>query len=75
LTAPQRFIKEGLILQLLKHPNVVTFVGVINEPYKLYIVSAWMKNGDIMAYLQKTPDASRKELVQSLFIASVQRPR
>ena len=47
----------------LRHPNVVPFVGVTQNP--LQFVSEWMPNGDLMEYLGKNPGADRIGLVSS----------
>ncbi|KAF9455944.1 kinase-like domain-containing protein [Collybia nuda] len=62
----QRFLKESSILQLLQHPNVVPFIGVVSEGSRLCIVSPWMKNGDIIAFIKKSPNVSRKELIEQV---------
>lgn len=59
----QFFVKEAFILQLLRHPNVVPFIGVVHSERQLRIVSLWMPNGTIKAYLQSEPNALRKDLV------------
>ncbi|KAF9017925.1 kinase-like protein, partial [Hymenopellis radicata] len=60
------FIKEALILHHLSHPNILAFRGVIYEPYRLYIVSDWLENGDINQYISSHPEASIKELLEGV---------
>ncbi|KAF9026203.1 kinase-like protein [Hymenopellis radicata] len=62
----RQFIKEALILHHLSHPNILAFRGVIYEPYRLYIVSDWLENGDINQYISSHPEASIKELLEGV---------
>ncbi|KAG8792912.1 hypothetical protein FRC12_004498 [Ceratobasidium sp. 428] len=43
-------------------PNVLTLLGVARFQDQLAMISPWMSNGDIMAYLAKHPEANRCEL-------------
>ena len=45
----------------LRHPNVVPFVGVTQNP--LQFVSEWMPNGTLTEYVSENPDANRIGLV------------
>ena len=58
------FFKEAVVWKRLRHPNVVPFLGVTNEP--LQLVSEWMPNGTLAYYVKKNPNADRIALV-SLF--------
>ncbi|KAF8060700.1 kinase-like domain-containing protein [Lyophyllum atratum] len=62
----KKFLKEAFILQILHHPNVVPFIGVVQEPYRLCIVLPWMSNGNIVDFLKKNPESSRKELLEQV---------
>jgi len=46
----------------LRHPNVVSFIGVTMEP--LQIVSEWMPSGTLIKYVEKNPGANRISLVR-----------
>lgn len=46
----------------LKHPNIVGFIGVTQNP--LQFVSEWMPNGTLTEYLDVNPDANRIGLVR-----------
>ena len=61
LWVPQPFIKEVIVWKRLRHPNVVSFIGVTTEP--LQIVSEWMPNGTLPKYVVKNPGADRIGLV------------
>ena len=45
----------------LRHPNVVPFVGVTQNP--LQFVSEWMPNGTLTEYVSENPGANRIGLV------------
>jgi serine/threonine protein kinase len=60
----QRFIREALILQLVQHPNILRFTSIVNEPYKICIITPWYAQGHIMKYIEAFPDAEVKELVR-----------
>ena len=46
----------------LKHPNIVGFIGVTQNP--LQFVSEWVPNGTLTEYLDVNPDANRIGLVR-----------
>ena len=46
----------------LKHPNIVSFIGVTRNP--LRFVSDWMPNGTLTEYLEENPGANRIGLVK-----------
>ena len=54
--------REALIWKRLTHDNIVPFRGVTLEP--LQIISEWMPNGDLTAYIKKNPNANRVNLVR-----------
>jgi len=58
--------KEATILCLLRHPNIVPFVGVMERPYEFWLVSEWMKNGDITQYLNTKPNVPKNELLEQV---------
>ncbi|KII88740.1 hypothetical protein PLICRDRAFT_41961 [Plicaturopsis crispa FD-325 SS-3] len=60
------FCKEAVILRLLRHPNIVPFVGIVVGKHDFSIVSVWMRNGDIMNYLRTNPGAAKKELLEQV---------
>lgn len=47
--------------QTLRHPNVVSFIGITQQP--LQFVSEWMPNGNLTEYINKVPAANRISLV------------
>jgi hypothetical protein len=58
-------MKEAVLLQSLRHPNVVPFVGITVQPHQLRLISKWMKHGHITGYLKNNPEASKVDLVSS----------
>ncbi|KAH8793653.1 kinase-like domain-containing protein, partial [Flagelloscypha sp. PMI_526] len=50
------FLKEALIWKQLKHPNILSFIGVSSTCFtnQMSLISPYMKNGDIMDYLNRT---------------------
>ncbi|KAF4569714.1 hypothetical protein EYR40_008693 [Pleurotus pulmonarius] len=49
----QKFCREALVWQHLKHPNVLPFIGIDPENFEsLCIVSPWMENGTALSYLK-----------------------
>ena len=59
----QSFSKEAVVWKRLKHPNIVPFIGVTTDP--LQIISEWMPNGTLTEFIERSPDASRIDLVSS----------
>jgi len=47
----------------LQHPNVLPFIGSVTLGSKLYIVSPWMENGDVLEYLRQYPERNRVKLL------------
>jgi len=61
---PQMFCKELLVAKQAKDDNVLSIEGVqIVGVHTLCIVSEWMDNGNLLAYLEENSDANRAELV------------
>ena len=57
----QAFYKEAVMWKKLRHPNVVPFVGVTQNP--LQFVSEWMPNGTLTEYVSENPGVNRIGLV------------
>ncbi|KAK1218885.1 hypothetical protein PQX77_018412 [Marasmius sp. AFHP31] len=53
--------KEALLWTRLSHPNLLPFIGVNTTlfPQGFCLVSPWMKNGDIIGYLESNPGHDR----------------
>jgi len=60
------FCKEVLVAKRVEHENVLVIEGVqMVDAHTLCIVSKWMDNGNLLAYLGENEDADRVELVSS----------
>ena len=60
----QAFCKELLVAKQVKDDNVLAIEGVqIVDSHTLCIVSEWMDNGNLLAYLEGNVDVNRAELV------------
>ncbi|PBK97927.1 kinase-like protein [Armillaria gallica] len=59
--AVRDFCQEALVWRQLRHPNVLTFLGVSKSLFapRYCLISPWMDNGNIMSYLQVYPDHNR----------------
>ena len=59
----QKFCKEVMTWKTLRHPNVLTLLGVTMEDRRFAMVSEWMVNGNIKEFIEVHEDANRWELV------------
>jgi hypothetical protein len=50
-SAAQAWRKEAIVWQLLRHPHVVPFLGILGTQTNLRLVSTWMMNGRLTDYL------------------------
>jgi serine/threonine protein kinase len=58
-------MKEIAIWRHLKHDNIASFIGVLLHKKRSYcLVSEWMDNGTVMAYLRSHATISRIPLVR-----------
>ncbi|KAJ3576323.1 hypothetical protein NP233_g491 [Leucocoprinus birnbaumii] len=62
--ARKHLIREVLVWQKLKHPNILPFIGLafnLGRPAKFpALVSRWCGNGDMMQYLKSNPSYDQK---------------
>ena len=61
----QRFCKEFVLWNALRHPNILPLIGVIMTETEFTMVSEWMLNGNINRFVREHQDANRFELVSS----------
>jgi serine/threonine protein kinase len=61
----QDIAREVLLWKELDHPNILPFLGVdmtLRHP-SCCLVSPWMKNGSVLAFIKAHPDSDRLSLV------------
>lgn len=60
-------MREISVWSTLDHVNILPFLGIARQGRSKfpYLVSPWMKSGNVMEYLEHHPDASRTDLVSS----------
>ncbi|KAJ7144130.1 kinase-like domain-containing protein [Mycena epipterygia] len=66
--SPQKFCREVLIWQRLRHLYIVPLIGIDTEsfPSSLCMVSPWMKNGTVIKYLSGIGENNRQSTVNRL---------
>lgn len=54
-----------MIWRQLRHPNILPLFGIDEFTFRprLAMVSPWLRNGNVLSYLQKHTDTDRLELV------------
>jgi len=69
------FYKEAIVWKSLHHPNVVPLLGVLKDwfGHRFAMVSEWMTNGSINAFVKAHEDVNRFKLVR--FLCAVHRVR
>ncbi|KAF5354756.1 hypothetical protein D9756_005502 [Leucocoprinus leucothites] len=61
--AQKRFLREAYLWAQLHHPNIVPFYGLIFERDFPGLVMPYYKNGDLIQYLRKHPEAKKLDLI------------
>ena len=64
----QKFCKEVVTWSALRHPNVVSLLGVTTDKDQFAMVSEWMTNGNINEFTKAHGEVNRFELVHLLFL-------
>ncbi|KAJ7030329.1 kinase-like domain-containing protein [Mycena alexandri] len=62
----KRFIREALILHVVRHPNILRFTSIVDEELKICIITPWYGYGHIMKYIARVQDADLKELMEQV---------
>ncbi|KAF8322279.1 kinase-like protein [Clavulina sp. PMI_390] len=57
-------LREAKISSRFAHPNVLPTLGIAFIDDSLAILSPWMRNGNIMDYLERNPSADRLHMVR-----------
>jgi len=60
------FCKEVVTWASLRHPNVLSLLGIIMDDEQLAMVSEWMTNGNINEFVRAHKDANRFELLKDV---------
>ena len=63
----QRFCKEVVTWNALRHPNVLSLLGVITDEDQFAMVSEWMTNGNINEFTKANGEVNRFELARLRF--------
>jgi len=63
----QSFCKEVVAWKTLRHPNVLPLLGVTMTDTQFVMVSEWMGNGNINAFVKAHTNVNRLELVRFSF--------
>jgi len=61
LTSQSALYQAAAVWKTLAHPNIVPFLGVIDDPPQL--ISDWMSCGDMIEYIANHPYTVRRRLV------------
>ncbi|KAF9645731.1 kinase-like protein [Thelephora ganbajun] len=63
----RKFCREVMIWRTLRHPNVLSLLGVMMTENKFVMVSEWMDNGNINKFLKKgDTNVDRVELIREI---------
>ncbi|KIM69560.1 hypothetical protein SCLCIDRAFT_103079, partial [Scleroderma citrinum Foug A] len=57
------FCNEAIVWRFLKHPNCIPLYGVYRDGMKTYLVSPWMRQGNLTNYLSLNQNANRESLI------------
>ncbi|KAF5361832.1 hypothetical protein D9756_002261 [Leucocoprinus leucothites] len=63
------YIREAILWGQLQHPNILPFYGVYyynQERQRACLVSPWMPNGNIVAYIEKNPYLPRNQFIHDI---------
>ncbi|KDQ07606.1 hypothetical protein BOTBODRAFT_139894 [Botryobasidium botryosum FD-172 SS1] len=61
--ARRRALREINVWQDLRHPNILPFLGSYLCKSRIYMLSPLMKEGDIISYLRRNPDADHTRMI------------
>ena len=61
------FAREMIIWTSLQHDNVLPCLGFAEHNALPALISEWMENGNVIAYLAKNAGVDRVEVVRTLF--------
>jgi serine/threonine protein kinase len=53
-------MREVILYRQCRHPHILAFLGVSEEPNRFYgLVTPFMKNGNVAQFLKKNPHVNR----------------
>ncbi|KAF9780768.1 kinase-like domain-containing protein [Thelephora terrestris] len=61
-----RFCKEVITWNALRHPNVLPLLGVAMSENRFFMFSVWMENGNIKEFTAAHQDANRLQLLEDV---------
>lgn len=69
----QKFCREALVWQRLRHSHIVPLIGIDAESFPPFfcMVSPWMENGTVIKYLSGVGQATRRSIVDRLVSALI----
>ncbi|KAJ6467465.1 kinase-like domain-containing protein, partial [Mycena vulgaris] len=59
----ENFCREALSWGLFHHPNILSFLGVYEDPPSFWLISPWMENGSLLDFLEKHPGFDRLKAI------------
>ncbi|KAG5719289.1 putative serine/threonine-protein kinase/receptor [Termitomyces sp. T112] len=64
--ARKTFIKEAMFISSLRHQNVISFLGAIDNVTGFAIITPYLRNGDLPNFLRKNPSANRLKMAEGI---------
>ncbi|KAJ7238258.1 kinase-like domain-containing protein [Mycena haematopus] len=62
----QRFRREAEILRSTDHQNIVGFLGILDDPNRMCIVTQWMAGGELNGFLKRSLGSPRAPLAHQI---------
>ena len=64
------FLREATVMKHLKHPNLVTLLGVCTREAPFYIITEFMVGGNLLDYLRDTERSRNLNAVMLMYYAT-----
>lgn len=69
----QELCQEAVLWKMMDHPNVLNFIGIcrlndVRLQSGIALASPWMKNGNLLAYVENIKSVNRSTLVSHILI-------
>ena len=68
-TAKLDFLREGSLMKILRHPNVINLFGVCTKELPFYIITEFMKHGSLLDFLHECVGQKSLSLHQLINLA------